>query len=103
MNFDALCLIRLFKDYAMKVFLFENCFFVFKELTGCSNCLPTHHLHIQAREAVEARAQMEKKTLQREKELKEENLRLLAQRAREERAGLRIEGSVFWIYQLFRD
>ncbi|KAH8280714.1 hypothetical protein KR054_004077 [Drosophila jambulina] len=43
----------------------------------------------KAREAVEARAQLEKKLAQKEKEKKEEMLRMMAQRAREERAGLR--------------
>lgn len=42
----------------------------------------------KAREAVEARAQLEKKLAQKEKEKKEEQLRQMAQRAREERAGL---------------
>ena len=35
------------------------------------------------------RAQIEKKVAQKEKEKKEENLRLLAQKAREDRAGIR--------------
>jgi len=43
----------------------------------------------QAREAVEMRAQIEKKLAQKEKEKREENLRQLAQKAREERAGIR--------------
>ena len=43
----------------------------------------------QAREAVEMRAQLEKKMAQKRKEEKEENLRALAQKAREERAGIR--------------
>jgi len=43
----------------------------------------------KAREEVELRAQMEKKVAQKEKEKKEENLRLLAKKAREERAGIR--------------
>ncbi|XP_001354931.1 puff-specific protein Bx42 [Drosophila persimilis] len=43
----------------------------------------------KAREAVEARAQLEKKLAQKEKEKKEDMLRMMAQRAREERAGLR--------------
>jgi SNW domain-containing protein 1 len=43
----------------------------------------------KAREEVELRAQMEKKVAQKEKERKEENLRLLAKKAREERAGIR--------------
>jgi SNW domain-containing protein 1 len=50
-------------------------------------------LHIadrKAREAVEMRAQMEKKIAQKEKEKKEDNLRKLAQKAREERAGIRV-------------
>ena len=41
----------------------------------------------KAREAVEARAQLEKRVAQREKEKKEEHLRMLAQRARDHRAG----------------
>ncbi|RWS01347.1 SNW domain-containing protein 1-like protein [Dinothrombium tinctorium] len=44
----------------------------------------------KAREAVETRAQMEKKVAQNEKEKKEEHLRALAQKAREERAGIRV-------------
>lgn len=43
----------------------------------------------KAREEVELRAQMEKKVAQKEKEKKEENLRNLAKKAREERAGIR--------------
>ncbi|XP_030566232.1 puff-specific protein Bx42 [Drosophila novamexicana] len=43
----------------------------------------------KAREAVEARAQLEKKLAQKEKEKKEDMLRMMAQRAREERAGIR--------------
>ena len=43
----------------------------------------------KAREAVEARAQLEKKLAQKEKEKKEDHLRLLAQKAREERAGIK--------------
>lgn len=43
----------------------------------------------KAREAVETRAQIEQKMAQREKEKKEENLKALAARAREERAGIR--------------
>ncbi|XP_054168487.1 SNW domain-containing protein 1-like [Oppia nitens] len=45
----------------------------------------------KAREAVEMRAQMERKLAQKEKEKKEDHLRALAQRAREERAGIRAE------------
>ncbi|KAI8433782.1 hypothetical protein MSG28_015757 [Choristoneura fumiferana] len=41
----------------------------------------------KAREAVEARAQLERRLAQREKEKKEEHLRVLAQRARDHRAG----------------
>ena len=53
----------------------------------------------KAREAVEARAQLEKKVAQKEKEAKEENLRLLAQKAREERAGIhRVEGNTCCMY-----
>eukprot|EP00126_Sphaerothecum_destruens_P001791 Sdes_comp15214_c0_seq1m4043 len=43
----------------------------------------------KAREAVELRAQVQKKLAQKEKEKKEESLRLLAQKAREERAGVK--------------
>ena len=43
----------------------------------------------KARESVETRAQLEKKLAQKEKEKKEEQLRAMAQRAREERNGLR--------------
>merc|ERR1711931_544786 len=43
----------------------------------------------KAREAVEMRSQLEKKIAAREKEAKEQNLRDLAQKAREERAGIR--------------
>jgi len=45
----------------------------------------------KAREAVEMRAQMEKTLAKKEKEKKEENLRMLAQKAREERAGIRLQ------------
>lgn len=44
----------------------------------------------KAREAVEARTQLEKKLAQKEKEKKEDMLRQMAQRAREERAGIRL-------------
>ncbi|XP_055905329.1 puff-specific protein Bx42 [Eupeodes corollae] len=44
----------------------------------------------KAREAVEARAQLEKKLAQKEKDKKEDLLRIMAQRAREERAGFRV-------------
>ncbi|CAG2108584.1 unnamed protein product [Medioppia subpectinata] len=43
----------------------------------------------KAREAVETRAQMERKLAQKEKERKEDHLRSLAAKAREERAGIR--------------
>lgn len=43
----------------------------------------------KAREAVEARAQLEKKLAQKDKEKKEELLRAMAQKAREERNGIR--------------
>uniref|UniRef100_A0A1L8DHE4 Putative mrna splicing factor/ chromatin binding snw family nuclear protein n=1 Tax=Nyssomyia neivai TaxID=330878 RepID=A0A1L8DHE4_9DIPT len=46
----------------------------------------------KAREAVEARAQLEKKLAQKEKEKKEDMLRQMAQRARDERAGIRVPG-----------
>lgn len=48
----------------------------------------------KAREAVEMRAQLEKKLAQKEKEKKEENLRQLAQKAREERAGIRTQAAL---------
>lgn len=48
----------------------------------------------KAREAVEARAQLEKKLAQKEKEKKEDMLRQMAQRAREERAGIRHPGEM---------
>lgn len=50
-------------------------------------------LSVQAREAVETRATLEKKLAQKEKEKKEENLRQLAQKARDERAGIRSQAS----------
>lgn len=40
------------------------------------------------------RAQLEKKLAQKEKEKKEENLRQLAQKAREERAGIRTQAAL---------
>lgn len=43
----------------------------------------------KAREAVETRAQLERKLAQKEKEVKEEHLRQLAQKARDERAGIK--------------
>nr|XP_022907829.1 puff-specific protein Bx42 [Onthophagus taurus] len=46
----------------------------------------------KAREAVETRAQLEKKLAQKEKEQKEEHLRVLAQKARDERAGIKSSG-----------
>jgi len=47
----------------------------------------------KAREAVEMRAQLEKKMAQKEKEKKEEHLRAMAQKARDERAGIRLPGA----------
>ncbi|XP_060518560.1 SNW domain-containing protein 1 [Cylas formicarius] len=47
----------------------------------------------KAREAVETRAQLEKKLAQKEKEQKEEHLRQLAQKARDERAGFKTVSS----------
>lgn len=44
----------------------------------------------KAREAVEMRAQLEKKMAQKDKEKKEEHLRAMAQKARDERAGIRL-------------
>lgn len=55
----------------------------------------------KAREAVEMRAQLEKKVAQKEKEKKEEHLRTLAQKAREERAGIRqavVAGTLITFY-----
>lgn len=46
----------------------------------------------QAREAVEMRAQVEKKMAQKEKEKKEEKLRELAKMARDRRAGIKAHG-----------
>ncbi len=46
-------------------------------------------MFLQAREAVEMRAQVEKKMAQKEKEKKEEKLRELAQMARDRRAGIK--------------
>lgn len=43
----------------------------------------------KAREAVETRAQLERKLAQKDKEQKEEHLRALAQKARDERAGIK--------------
>ena len=48
----------------------------------------------KARESVEARAQLEKKIAAKEKESKEMKLRELAQKAREERAGIRYTMSI---------
>lgn len=48
----------------------------------------------KARDAVEMRAQLEKKLAQKEKEKKEDHLRQLAQKAREERAGIRSAAAV---------
>lgn len=47
----------------------------------------------KAREAVETRAQLERKLAQKEKEAKEEHLRALAQKARDERAGIKTSHS----------
>ncbi len=47
---------------------------------------------LQAREAVEMRAQVEKKMAQKEKEKKEEKLRELAKMARDRRAGIKAHG-----------
>jgi len=47
----------------------------------------------KAREQIEARAQMEKKVAQKEKEKKEKNLRALAQKAREERNKVHVPGA----------
>lgn len=53
----------------------------------------------QAREAVETRAQTEQKMAQKEKERKEDHLRQLAQKAREERAGIRkVDGEDYVVF-----
>ena len=52
----------------------------------------------KAREAVETRAQIEEKLAQRQKEKKEEELRVIAQKAREERAGIRRTGTISYKY-----
>lgn len=52
----------------------------------------------KAREAVEMRAQLEKKLAQKEKEKKEDHLRQLAQKAREERAGLKSAAMGLYIF-----
>lgn len=59
-----------------------------------SAVLLTRHVlwRAQAREAVEMRAQVEKKMAQKEKEKKEEKLRELAQMARDRRAGIKSHG-----------
>lgn len=49
----------------------------------------TFHFIKQAREAVEMRAQVERKMAQKEKEKHEEKLREMAQKARERRAGIK--------------
>lgn len=54
----------------------------------------------KAREAVEMRAQLEKKLAQKEKEKKEDHLRQLAQKAREERAGLKSAAMGLYIYSV---
>ena len=51
---------------------------------------------------MEARAQIEKKLAQKQKEMREENLRQLAQKARDERAGIRrVEGNPFYLTMAF--
>ena len=54
----------------------------------------------KAREAVEMRAQLEKKLAQKEKEKKEDHLRQLAQKAREERAGLKSAAMGLYIFPM---
>lgn len=49
-------------------------------------------LSFQAREAVETRAQVEKQLASKKKEDRESKLRLLAQQARDERAGIKTAG-----------
>lgn len=55
---------------------------------------------MQAREAVEMRAQVERKMAQKEKEKHEEKLREMAQKARERRAGIKthVEKGTFLCY-----
>lgn len=55
---------------------------------------------MQAREAVEMRAQVERKMAQKEKEKHEEKLREMAQKARERRAGIKthVEKGAFLCY-----
>lgn len=55
----------------------------------------------KAREAVEMRAQLEKKLAQKEKEKKEDHLRQLAQKAREERAGLKSAAMGLYIFPVY--
>lgn len=55
----------------------------------------------KAREAVEMRAQLEKKLAQKEKEKKEDHLRQLAQKAREERAGLKSAAMGLYMYFIY--
>ena len=60
------------------------------QLTLALLCPPTHPFSpTKAREAIDLRSQMEKKLAQKERESKEDNLRQLAQKARDERAGIR--------------
>ena len=47
----------------------------------------------KARKAVDTRNQLEKKVAQQRREVKEDHLKQLAQKARDERAGIRIEKS----------
>ena len=49
------------------------------------------YVPLQARKAVEARAQIQQKLAQKQKESKEEQMRILAAQAREMRAGIRVE------------
>ena len=58
-------------------------------------CLPLP-LHLQARKAVEARSQITQKLAHKQREEKEEQMRLLAQKAREQRAGIRSEAVGVW-------
>lgn len=50
---------------------------------------PPPSLNLQARKAISLRTGMEKKLAMKEREMKEEKLRELAQKARDERAGIR--------------
>ena len=58
-------------------------------------CLPLL-LPLQARKAVEARSQITQKLAHKQREEKEEQMRVLAQKARDQRAGIRSEAVGAW-------